>query len=195
MNFLGLGPGEIFVILLLALIVFGPGKLPEIGSGIGKAIREFRKASDSITQEFARELSLDAPPQESRPTTPPTATIAEEPHPAAETVAEEPHPTTAQVAEEPNSTPEPIAEEAGQPEPAPETAAVAPETTAVASEPAAPRKRVRRTRAAAEDGVAESEVKPAVRARRSRKSDTKSEEVPALETATPATQPEGGSEA
>ncbi|MHB1162017.1 MAG: Sec-independent protein translocase subunit TatA/TatB [Chloroflexota bacterium] len=188
MNFLGLGPGEIFVILLLALIVFGPGKLPEIGSGIGKAIREFRKASDSITQEFTRELSLDAPPQESRPATPSTATaVAEEPHPAA-TVAEEPPPTTAQAAEEPHSTPEPIVEEAGQPEPAPETAAIAPE-------PAAPRKRVRRIRAAAEDGAAESEVKPAVRARRSRKSTTKSEEAPALEAAAPATRPEDGSEA
>lgn len=70
MNFLGLGPGELFLILLLALIVFGPHKLPEIGAGIGRAIREFRRASDSITQEFSRELQLDSVLQEPRPSQP-----------------------------------------------------------------------------------------------------------------------------
>ncbi|MBI3995721.1 MAG: twin-arginine translocase TatA/TatE family subunit [Nitrospirae bacterium] len=39
----GLGLPEIIVILVLVLIVFGVGKLPEIGSGLGKAIRGFKK--------------------------------------------------------------------------------------------------------------------------------------------------------
>jgi len=60
MNFLGVGPGELFLIMLLALIVFGPGKLPEIGRGLGRAIAEFRRATNEITQEFNRELSLDS---------------------------------------------------------------------------------------------------------------------------------------
>ncbi|MDP2917411.1 MAG: twin-arginine translocase TatA/TatE family subunit [Dehalococcoidia bacterium] len=39
------GPMEIGLILLIILIVFGAGKLPEVGTAIGKGIREFRKAS------------------------------------------------------------------------------------------------------------------------------------------------------
>ncbi len=37
-------PFHLLVILLVALLIFGPGKLPEIGSGLGKAIRDFKKA-------------------------------------------------------------------------------------------------------------------------------------------------------
>ena len=39
----GLGFQELLVILIIALIIFGPGKLPQIGSGLGKAIRDFKK--------------------------------------------------------------------------------------------------------------------------------------------------------
>ncbi len=39
----GLGFPELFVILVIALVIFGPGKLPQIGSGLGKAIRDFKK--------------------------------------------------------------------------------------------------------------------------------------------------------
>jgi sec-independent protein translocase protein TatA len=41
----GLGMPELIIILVVALIFFGPGKLPELGSGLGKAIRSFKKAS------------------------------------------------------------------------------------------------------------------------------------------------------
>ncbi len=40
----GLGFQELLVILVIALVIFGPAKLPQIGSGLGKAIRDFRKA-------------------------------------------------------------------------------------------------------------------------------------------------------
>lgn len=40
----GLGVPELIVIMVVALLVFGPGKLPEIGSALGKGIRDFRKA-------------------------------------------------------------------------------------------------------------------------------------------------------
>ncbi|HEV8715995.1 MAG TPA: twin-arginine translocase TatA/TatE family subunit [Candidatus Binatia bacterium] len=43
----GFGVGELFIILLIVLILFGAGKLPEIGEGIGKGIRNFRKAIKS----------------------------------------------------------------------------------------------------------------------------------------------------
>lgn len=41
----GLGTTELIVILVLVLIIFGVGKLPDIGSGMGKAIRNFKKAT------------------------------------------------------------------------------------------------------------------------------------------------------
>jgi sec-independent protein translocase protein TatA len=42
-----IGMPEMIVILVIAMIVFGPGKLPELGSTIGKAIRDFKKAMDT----------------------------------------------------------------------------------------------------------------------------------------------------
>jgi sec-independent protein translocase protein TatA len=47
----GIGFPEMVVILVLALIVFGPGKLPEMGSAVGRSLREFREAvrDDAVT--------------------------------------------------------------------------------------------------------------------------------------------------
>lgn len=42
----GLGMPELILILVLALVFFGPAKLPELGSAIGKTIREFRQSTD-----------------------------------------------------------------------------------------------------------------------------------------------------
>jgi len=58
MNFLGLGPGELLLILAIALIVFGPRRLPEIARALGKSIREFRQASGQFTEEISKELGL-----------------------------------------------------------------------------------------------------------------------------------------
>lgn len=44
----GIGMPELIVILVIILIIFGAGKLPEIGSGLGKAIRNFKGASDEL---------------------------------------------------------------------------------------------------------------------------------------------------
>jgi TatA/E family protein of Tat protein translocase len=46
-----LGIPELVIILVLALIIFGPGKLPDVGKAIGRSINEFRKASKEITEE------------------------------------------------------------------------------------------------------------------------------------------------
>ncbi len=40
----GLGPGELVVILIIVLIIFGVGRLPEIGTGLGEGIKNFRKS-------------------------------------------------------------------------------------------------------------------------------------------------------
>ena len=44
---LGLGVPELLVILVIVLVLFGSSKLPQIGSGLGKAIRDFRKGISS----------------------------------------------------------------------------------------------------------------------------------------------------
>jgi sec-independent protein translocase protein TatA len=59
------GPGELVLILIVVLIVFGPGRLPDVGQAVGKGIREFRKATNEI--EDAVRATSDAPADGSRP--------------------------------------------------------------------------------------------------------------------------------
>lgn len=58
MNFGGVGGGELLVILVIALIVFGPGRLTEVASSLGKALREFRIMSQDLTAELQKELEV-----------------------------------------------------------------------------------------------------------------------------------------
>ena len=51
-----IGFPELVAILALALLVFGPKKLPEVGRSIGKALREFRKTSDEIKDRIEEEI-------------------------------------------------------------------------------------------------------------------------------------------
>lgn len=48
----GIGAPELVLILIIALVIFGPSKLPEIGRGVGKALNEFKKASKELTSEI-----------------------------------------------------------------------------------------------------------------------------------------------
>src|SRR3954447_21518069 len=66
-----LGPMELVIILVIALMVFGAGKLPEVGSALGKGIKEFKKAT---TDESAREIAAStATPAPAPPVTQPVA--------------------------------------------------------------------------------------------------------------------------
>lgn len=59
-GFIGnVGPWELILILAIALIIFGPGKLPEAGKAIGRAMREFRNASSGLKNEIQEAVSLD----------------------------------------------------------------------------------------------------------------------------------------
>ena len=60
-----LGFGEILVILLIALIVFGPRRLPEMGRTIGRSLREFRRAAADLRAEIEEDLD-DEPPRRVR---------------------------------------------------------------------------------------------------------------------------------
>jgi TatA/E family protein of Tat protein translocase len=59
-----LGMSEIIVIFLLALIVFGPRKLPEIGKSLGKALGEFKKASNELKKTWEEEVRLEKEKEE-----------------------------------------------------------------------------------------------------------------------------------
>jgi len=54
-----LGMQEIIIIFILALIVFGPRKLPELGKTIGKGLAEFKKASNELKQTWEDEVQLN----------------------------------------------------------------------------------------------------------------------------------------
>jgi TatA/E family protein of Tat protein translocase len=54
-----LGLPELLLIFVVALIVFGPRKLPEIGKTLGKALNEFKKASDELKNTIEREVHVD----------------------------------------------------------------------------------------------------------------------------------------
>jgi len=54
-----MGPMELMVILVLALIIFGPGKLPEIAGQVGRVVRDFRRTTAELSSEFNRTLSLE----------------------------------------------------------------------------------------------------------------------------------------
>ena len=56
-----IGPFELLLVLILALLILGPGKLPEVGNALGRTIREFRKASTDVQESLSVEpASADA---------------------------------------------------------------------------------------------------------------------------------------
>lgn len=53
-----IGVPELIVIFIIALLIFGPKKLPEVGKSVGKAIREFKKASDELRNKVEDEINV-----------------------------------------------------------------------------------------------------------------------------------------
>lgn len=83
---LDIGFQELILVLAIALLVFGPRKLPELGRAMGRAMREFKRASDEFRSTIETNLQINEP--DSIPAS--VASVAEEPQPAAavEAVAE-----------------------------------------------------------------------------------------------------------
>ncbi len=53
---MGLGMGEVILILVIALVVFGPRKLPELGKSLGQAMSQFRRASEDFNRTWEQEV-------------------------------------------------------------------------------------------------------------------------------------------
>ena len=68
MNIFGVGLPEVTVILILALLIFGPKKLPELGRQLGKTLKSLKKASNEFQSEI--EQVINAPEKEDLPKSP-----------------------------------------------------------------------------------------------------------------------------
>ncbi len=70
----GIGMPELILILIIGLVVFGPGKLPEVGRAVGKSLNEFKKATSGITgsdeQVNVTKAETKSEPVKSEPTKP-----------------------------------------------------------------------------------------------------------------------------
>ena len=56
MDFLGIGWGELLLILVVALLIWGPGRIIEIGRTLGKTVNAFKKAASDLTTQVNREI-------------------------------------------------------------------------------------------------------------------------------------------
>jgi TatA/E family protein of Tat protein translocase len=89
-----IGPGELIIVLIIALIVVGPGRLPDVGASLGKSIREFRKAAADVKES----TSMDAPAAPAAPATPPAQAALPAVSSAPPVPAMPPAPAASQVA-------------------------------------------------------------------------------------------------
>jgi TatA/E family protein of Tat protein translocase len=114
MESMNLGLPEMIFIFLMALIIFGPKKLPEIGRQVGKALNEFKKASNEFKAQIESEIAnLEVTDSKQQilppawPAAPPTGTIAsgslEAGTPAAPVTESYPQAETGQVAKAPDA--------------------------------------------------------------------------------------------
>ncbi len=129
MNVFGIGLPEMALILVLALLVFGPKKLPEIGRSLGKALKGFQDASKEFEEEFKKEAqqiekTIASPMKASLEPDPPKALAPQEPSISGERLAvSTPDPDGASAANSSEATAETAPEAAAsEPEPAVEAA-------------------------------------------------------------------------
>jgi sec-independent protein translocase protein TatA len=95
-----IGMPELIIIFVIALIIFGPRKLPELGRSLGKSLAEFKRASNELKSTLEEEIRIEeqqqrateaAKPQAAAP----SATVHQEPAPPAEPVGAVRHDHTA----------------------------------------------------------------------------------------------------
>jgi TatA/E family protein of Tat protein translocase len=98
------GPLELVIILVIALLILGPGKLPDVGAALGKSIREFRKASADVQDA----VKVDTSPLPATPPAPaapaPIAQVEAPPAAPAATASSADLPGTPAVASTPTAS-------------------------------------------------------------------------------------------
>ena len=87
-----LGVPELIVIFVIALIIFGPRKLPEIGKALGKSLAEFKKASNELRNTLEEEIRLEEQRTVTEPKAAPPTTTATASTPTVAPPVEEPVP-------------------------------------------------------------------------------------------------------
>jgi sec-independent protein translocase protein TatA len=81
-----IGMPELIIILVIALIIFGPRKLPELGRSLGKSIGEFKKASNELRSTLEEEIRIEEQRERTTQTATATPPSATPPPPENETV-------------------------------------------------------------------------------------------------------------
>ena len=71
---MGLSGGELILVAVVVLVLFGAKKIPEFAKGLGQGIKEFKKASGDVQQELHR--AMEEPPPPPRPPSPPASAPA-----------------------------------------------------------------------------------------------------------------------
>ena len=99
MPFPNIGPGELILILIIALVVLGPGKLPDVASSLGKSVREFRRAASDVADAGKLDAPAATPAAQAPAATPAPPPAAPD---ASAVPAEVPAATPAEPAEPPS---------------------------------------------------------------------------------------------
>lgn len=71
----GIGGPELLVIMFIVLLLFGANRLPDLARGMGRAVREFKKATSTVEQEVRKAMEEPPPPAAPRP----AGTVVQEP--------------------------------------------------------------------------------------------------------------------
>jgi sec-independent protein translocase protein TatA len=98
------GPLELVIILVIALLILGPGKLPDVGAALGKSIREFRKASSDVQDAVKVNVDTTPLPPNVPSSAPVPNTILTDPAPAP-SPAPSAEPVASGSSSDPNSVP------------------------------------------------------------------------------------------
>ena len=97
MNIFGIGLPEMVVIFVLALLIFGPKKLPEIGRSLGKTLKSFQEASKEFEAEIKKGATIDPPPESSSSVQSAPASLVSSTAPMVEVAKPEPEVTEPQT--------------------------------------------------------------------------------------------------
>ncbi|HEY7290892.1 MAG TPA: TatA/E family twin arginine-targeting protein translocase [Vicinamibacterales bacterium] len=85
-----IGMPELIIIFVIALIIFGPRKLPELGRSLGKSLAEFKKASNELRSTLEEEIRIEEQKEATKPT-PAATTVVSSPAPHLDEPARQDH--------------------------------------------------------------------------------------------------------